>query len=94
MWDIIMGGLRRSCSPVLMGWRPRLRGSAGLAAALLLALALGAGQGLGAPTAITSRRMTLDEARRRIGAAVYEPRDPATPVWLVVIRGRVLMSES
>ena len=128
MWDIIMR-LRRSCGPVRAARRPLLRGSAGLAAALLLALALGAERGSGTrevgalpdnpqptavpgaldqaaierlalerargvglrgtPTAITARRMTLDEARRRMGQAVYEPRDPATPVWLVVIRGAV-----
>lgn len=43
----------------------------------------------GPHTKITSKQMTLDEARRRMGAAVYEPRNPDTIVWFVVIRGPV-----
>ena len=43
----------------------------------------------GPHTKITSKQMTLDEARRRMGAEVYEPRDPNTVVWYVVIRGPV-----
>lgn len=46
----------------------------------------------GAHTKITSKQMTLDEARRRMGSEVYESRDPNTPVWLVVIRGSVQIS--
>lgn len=43
----------------------------------------------GPHTKITSKQMTLDEARRRMGAEVYEPRSPDTMVWFVVIRGPV-----
>lgn len=59
----------------------------------LAALVRARGYGLhGPPAHLTAWRMALDEARRRLPPVAYDPRDPATPVWLVVIHGRILLS--
>jgi len=45
----------------------------------------------GPPAHLTARRMPLGEARRRLPPLAHDPRNAATPVWLVVIRGRILL---
>jgi len=47
---------------------------------------------VGAPTSIVSKRITFAEFNERLDPFSNDPRSPDTPVWLVVVRGNVVLS--